>query len=632
MSEDLINRKLSAILSADVKGYSRLMRSDEEATVRTLTEYRSVIAELVSKYQGRIVDSPGDNVLAEFASVVHAVQCGFDIQTSLQSENARLSEDRRMEFRIGINLGDVIQEGKRIYGDGVNVAARMESLAEPGGICVSGSAYDQIENKFAFGCEFLGEQTVKNISTPIRVYRLTRDEAGQGCTVRTQVRKSPSRFIFAVVLGLLILSVGGFLAWTIYQRQANVSVEAASLDKMAYPLPEKPSVAVLPFKNLSGDEKDGLIAKGLTEDIITALSRVQELFVIASASSATYEGKTVKINQVSEELGVRYILDGSVQRYKDRLRFTVQLVDAVAGHQMWADRFDRKAEDLFVLQDDLVRRIIVELQVKLTDGENARSFSRGTQNLDAWLLFEQGVHEGNQYTREGMARARELFQAAQEKDHNWSRPLYGLSWTYWYPARQGWADDSDESMRIGLELAEKAVEMAPDEPGGYEMLGMLALSKRDYEQAIAYREKALTLAPNDFVVLSGLGHVLYIAGEPEQAIDIYKRAMRMNPSNKGWLSWSLAEAQLVAGHYEDAIETSNRSATRQPDHVIPHIHLTAAYDAVGRLEEAQAEAAKVLQIDPKFTVSAWMKSRLLKDPADTERYANLLLKAGLPEN
>ena len=348
MSEDLINRKLSAILSADVKGYSRLMRSDEEATVRTLTLYRSVIAELVSKYQGRIVDSPGDNVLAEFASVVHAVQCGFDIQTSLQSENAKLSENRRMEFRIGINLGDVIQEGKRIYGDGVNVAARMESLAEAGGICVSGSAYDQIENKFAFGCEYLGEQTVKNISTPIRVYRLTRDEAGQGCTIRTQARKLSNRLIFTVVLGLLILSVGGFLVMDIYQRQANVSVEAASLDKMAYPLPEKPSVAVLPFKNLSGDEKDGLIAKGLTEDIITALSRVQELFVIASASSATYEGKTVKISQVSEELGVRYILDGSVQRSKDRLRVTVQLVDAVAGHQIWADRFDRTAEDLFI--------------------------------------------------------------------------------------------------------------------------------------------------------------------------------------------------------------------------------------------------------------------------------------------
>jgi len=233
MTEDLIKRKLSAILSADAKDYSRLMRSDEEATVRTLTKYRSVIAELVSKYQGRIVDFPGDKILVEFASVVHAVQCGFDIQASLQAENAKLSDDRRMKFRIGINLGDVIQEGKRIYGDGVNVAARMESLAEAGGICVSGSAYDQIESKFGFGCEYLGEKTVKNISTPIRVYRLTHDGAGQVCTIRTQVRKSSTRLIFAVMFGLLILSLGSFLAWTIYQHRATASIESASVDQMA---------------------------------------------------------------------------------------------------------------------------------------------------------------------------------------------------------------------------------------------------------------------------------------------------------------------------------------------------------------------------------------------------------------
>ena len=432
------------------------------------------------------------------------------------------------------------------------------------------------------------------------------------------------------LIGLVIIAAS-LIGWIVYLQQ-SVKIEAASREQMAYPLPDKPSVAVLPFKNLSGDEKDGLIAKGLTEDIITALSKVQELFVIASASSFAYEGKTVKISQVSEELGVRYILDGSVQRSKDRLRVTAQLVDSVAGHQLWADRFDRTAEDLFVLQDDLVRRIIVELQVKLTEGESARFYSRKTQNLDAWLLLRQGFHEGFKLTREGMARARELFQDAHEKDLDWARPLAGLSWTYWYPARLGWADDPDEWMRIGLELAEKAVEMAPDEPGGYQMLGQLALSKRDYEQAIAYREKALTLAPNDYAVLSGFGAILYKAGKPEQAIDILKRAMRLNPSKMVYLMWSLAEAQLVAGHYEDAIETSKRALARQPDHVIPHIHLTAAYDAVGRLEEAQAEAAKVLQIDPKFTVSAWMKSRLLKNPADTERYANLLLKASLPEN
>jgi adenylate cyclase len=349
MEPKVYDRKMSAILSADVKGYSRLMRSDEPATVHTLTQYRAIIAERIANYQGRVVDSPGDNVLAEFGSVVHAVQCGFDIQQSLQSKNAMLPEERRMAFRIGINLGDVLQDGERIYGDGVNVAARIQSLAEAGGICVSGSAYDQIENKFAFGCEFLGKRTVKNISTPIRVYRLSNDDAGRGCAVGAGIKKLSNRLIVATLFGLLIISVAGFLGWKGYRRAASGQFESASVDNMAYPLPDKPSIAVLPFMNLSGSENDSLIAKALTEDVINALSRVPELFVIANASSSTYEGKTRKIGQVSEELGVRYILDGSVQRSKDRLRFTVQLADALAGHQIWADRFDRTPEDLFVL-------------------------------------------------------------------------------------------------------------------------------------------------------------------------------------------------------------------------------------------------------------------------------------------
>ena len=608
------------------------MRSDEEATVHTLNKYRAVITEFVQKYQGRVVDSPGDNILAEFSSVVHAVQCGFDIQESLKAENAKLPEERRMQFRIGINLGDVIQDGDRIYGDGVNVAARMESLAEAGGICVSGSAYDQIEHKFPFGCEYLGEQSVKNIATPIRVYRLTRDESVHGCTVKPQAKKLSSRFVFAGVFGLSVLLVVGFLAWTNYRSPATASIETASIDQVALPLPDKPSIAVLPFKNLSGDEKDGLIARGLTEDIITTLSRVPELFVIASASSFAYEGKKVTINQVSEELGVRYILDGSIQRSKDRLRFNVQLVDAVEGNQMWADRFDRALADLFVLQDDIVRRILVELQVRLTDGEYARIYSRKTNSLDAWLLYVQASHEGYKLTRAGMSRARELYEAALKIDPDWPNPLEGLSWTYWWEARYGWTDDPDEWMRRSLELAEKAVELAPDEPGGYKALSHLALSRKDYEHAIAYREKALTLSPNDFSTLWGLGGILYKAGEPEQAINILKRAMRLNPTKMVAILWTIADAQVVAGNYEDAIETSNRAAASKPDAKYPHIHLAAAYSATGRFEESKAEAAKVMQIDPKFNVNAWMKSRLLKNPDDEKRYSDLLLLAGLPEN
>ena len=632
MTEERVKRKLRAILNADAVGYSRLMQEDEASTIRAVEDSKHLMSELIEQFKGRVVDAPGDNLLAEFGSVVDATDCAAKIQRELNTKSAELPDNLKLQFRIGVNLGDVVQEADRIYGDGVNIAARIEGLADPGGICISRNVYEHVKNKLELGYEYLGEHTVKNISESVRVYRVLMEpgDAGKVIGEKRFIGRISRKTSIVALIGLVIIAASLF-GWIVYLQQ-SVKIEAASVDKMAYPLPEKPSVAVLPFKNLSGDEKDGLIAKGLTEDIITALSRVQELFVIASASSFAYEGKTVKISQVSEELGVRYILDGSVQRSKDRLRVTAQLVDAVEGHQLWADRFDPTAEDLFVLQDDIVRRILVELQVKLTDGEFARIMSRKTQDLDAWLLLNQGFHEGFKFTREGMSRARELFEAARKKDPNWERPLLGLSWTYWYEARMGWTEDREEWMRKGIELAEKAVEWAPEEPGGYQMLGLLALANRDYDRALAYREKAFVLAPNDYVVVWGLGSVLYKSGEPKRAADMLMKAARQNPNHTVALSWSIAEAHLVAGDYKAAIEASNQAIARQPDAEMPHTFLAAAYIAVGRLEEAQAEANKVLQIDPNFTVSAWMKTRLLKDPADTERYTNLLLKAGLPEN
>lgn len=323
--------------------------------VNTITAYRKIISELVQKHQGRVVDSPGDNILAEFSSALNAVYSAVEIQRTLETENGKLPDNRRMEFRIGINLGDILHKDDRIYGDGVNVAARIEGLVDPGEICISRNVYEHAKNKIALGNEYLGEHTVKNISEPVRVYRvlMVPGDAGKVIGEKNFIGRISRKTSIVALIGLVIIAAS-IIGWIAYLQQ-SVKIEAAALDKMAYPLPEKPSIAVLPFKNLSGNEKDGLIAKGLTEDIITALSKVQELFVIANASSATYEGKTVKISQVSEELGVRYILDGSVQHSKDRLRVTAQLVDAVAGHQLWADRFDRTAEDLFVLQDDLVR-------------------------------------------------------------------------------------------------------------------------------------------------------------------------------------------------------------------------------------------------------------------------------------
>lgn len=628
-------RKLRAILSADAVEYSRLMQDDEALTIRAIEDSKRLMSELVRQFKGSVVDAPGDNLLAEFASVLDATECAVTIQRELKISNLDLPEHRKLIFRIGVNLGDVVRESGRIYGDGVNIAARIEGLADPGGICISRTAFDHVKNKLSIGYEYLGAHTLKNISEPVRVYRVLTDpeDAGKVVGEKGFIGRFSRKAAILTIIGL-VLTTAGLMGWNVYLQRFE-KVKAASLDHMAYPLPDKPSVAVLPFKNFSSSEKDGLIAKGLTEDIITALSRVKGLFVIASASSATYAAESVKTSQVSEELGIRYVLNGSVQRSKDRLRFSVQLVDAVAGHQIWADRFDRTVEDLFVLQDELVRRILVELQVRLTDGEFARIASRKTQNLDAWLLFNQGLHEGFKYTREGMSRARELFQEAHKKDLNWARPLVGLSWVYWNESRLGWTDNRDVWIRKGIELANQAVKWAPEEPGGYQMLGMLALSTKDtgrYGRAITYREKALTLAPNDFVVVWGYGSVLYKAGYPERAIEILKRAVRLNPSKTIALSWTIAEAQLVAKRYNEAIETSKLAIARQSDALYPHIFLTTAYSAVGRLDEAQIEAAKVLQINPKFTVTVWMRSRLLKNREDEERYANHLLRAGLPES
>ena len=331
MATQEVKRKLTAILSADVKGYSRLMSEDEAGTIRRLNAYKEMMANFIQQHHGRVVDAPGDNLLAEFGSVVDAVQCALKIQKELKTRNEELPENRRMEFRIGINLGDVIEEGDKIYGDGVNIAARLESLSEAGGICISGTAYDQVENKLSLGYEYLGEQPVKNIAKPVRVYRVLVEPKA------------------------------------VAQRISEV----ASKERMALPLPDKPSIAVLPFVNMSDDPKQEYFSDGMTDEIITALSKVPNLFVIARNSTFTYKGKAVKVKQVSEELGVRYVLEGSVRKAGHRIRINAQLIDALKGHHLWAERYDRELRDIFALQDEITMKIIIALQVELTAGEMA---------------------------------------------------------------------------------------------------------------------------------------------------------------------------------------------------------------------------------------------------------------------
>src|SRR5262245_2830912 len=412
-----IERKLAAILSADVEGYSRLMGDDEVATVRTITAYRALIASSVAGHGGRVVDAPGDNVLAEFASVVDAVQCAIDIQRELQSKNAELPVSRQMRFRIGINLGDVIVEGERLYGEGVNIAARLEGLAVGGGICLSGTAYDQIEGKLPLTCEFAGEHTVKNIARPVRVYRLRLDSSESPAPSRDGP-SHPAMVISAVVIGRVLLGGAGWVGW-----HSLKPPETAGL-----PLPDRPSVAVLPFANLSQDPAQEFFSDGVTEDLITGLSKVSGLFVIARNSVFTYKGKPVKVKEVSRDLGVRYVLEGGVQRAGSRVRITAQLVDATTGYHVWAERYDREVRDIFALQDEVTQQIVRALAVKLTAGERGLMSRVPTGNPEAYDLVLRAHEARTRTTREANAEARQLYGRALELDPAYAQAYMGLSW------------------------------------------------------------------------------------------------------------------------------------------------------------------------------------------------------------
>jgi adenylate cyclase len=470
LADEGFKRKLNAILSADAVGYSRLMGDDEEATIRTLTEYRKAITALVNQHRGgRVVDSPGDNVLAEFASVVDAVRCAVETQKQIAERNADLPENRRMLFRIGVNLGDIVDEGDRIYGDGVNIAARLESLAEAGGICISGTAFDHVKGKLEVGYKYFGEQNVKNIKEPVRIYKMLLDPVDAGKIIgEKKSRFGQKKWTTVAVTAMLILLAGAFTIWNYYFR-------LPAKENAATALPEKPSIAVLPFDNLSGDPNQDYFADGITENIITALSKIPEVFVIARNSVFRYKGKPIKVQKVADDLGIRYVLEGSIQRASNRFRITGQLIDATTGHHLWAEKYDRVLEDFFAVQDEITLAIVSSLQVKLTDGEQARLRDRSTDDLEAWGLAVRGYSYWHRYTKEDNAKARELFQRAIEVD-----PVYAWAWTmlgftYFIDTRYGWHRSRDESFKKMVECAQKSVFLDDMDPDVHTLLGTINL-------------------------------------------------------------------------------------------------------------------------------------------------------------
>ena len=536
MTQEGFKRKLTAILSADVIGYSRLMRDSEEATVRDLAAHRVVLTEIIQQHHGRVVDSPGDNILAEFASVVDAVNCAIKIQEEIRKSNTDNPEDRRMEFRIGINLGDVIEEEGRIYGDGVNIAARVEGIAAAGGIAISGTVYEHIKDKLSLGYHYLGEQNVKNIPEPVEIYQLLTEPADAGKMIDEKKPKTMKwRWVTSGAIALIILVVGAIIIWHYYFR---AQIESASLEKMAFPLPDKPSIAVLPFENISGDPEQEYFSDGITEDLITDLSKISGLFVIARNSVFIYKGRTIKIAEVGRELGVRHVLEGSVRKANGRVRITAQLVDATTQGHLWAERYDRDLKDIFALQDEVTQKIVAALAVKLTEDEQERLVRKYTENMEAYDSFLQGMELIHHHTKEANVQARQMYKRAIDLDPKFAAAYALLGLTYSQEWSHGWSQNP-QALERAFELAQAAIALDNSLPFGHAILGEIYLWKKHYEKAVAEQEKAIALSPNDADLISGLGGILNWAGRPEEAIELVKKAMRLNPMYQTEYLWNL---------------------------------------------------------------------------------------------
>ena len=584
-------RRLAAILVADVSGYSRLMQDDERATVAILDAYRGVFREQIEVHQGRVVDMAGDSVLAAFETATGAVDAALDIQTVLAVRNESLTESRRMLFRIGINLGEVIQkQDGTIYGDGVNIAARLESIGEPGGVTISGTVFDQIKNRLRAKFDSLGQQTVKNIAEPVRAYR-----------VRPLIGDA--------------------------SRAAQVGTPSA-IPKPVLPLPDKPSIAVLPFVNMSGDKEQEYFSDGMTEDVITSLSKLSGLFVIARNSVFTYKGHPVKPEQVSQELGVRYVLEGSVRKAGNRVRITAQLIDATTGYHLWAEHYDGELKDIFALQDSVTQKIVTALAPKLTTGEHAGARRQETNSIEAYDHFLRGFALFYEYRKESNAMARRMFEQAITLDPNYARAYVWLSWAYFIDWEFQWTEGPDALDR-SHEAAKKAIALDDLLSDAHTVLGWTSLWKRQHEVALAELERAVSLDSNSEWAYAFLAQVLNYAGRPDEAIGFAKRAMRLDPNYPPWLVFHLADSYFLLRRYDDAIASLKDALQRNPDFLPTRRGLAIIYAELGREKEARIEAAEILRISPRASLKRWRERMPYANQADLERYIEGLRKAGL---
>jgi len=584
MAEARVERRLAAILAAGVAGYSRLMGVDEEGTLAALKACRrELIDPKISEHRGRIVKTTGDGALIEFASAVDATRCAMEIQHAMAERNASIPEDRRVEFRIGINVGDIIIDEGDIYGDGVNIAARVESLASRGTICISDNAYQQVKGKLTLNVSDMGEQQLKNIAEPVRVYRV---------------------------------DLGG---------ESTTQPAAPTLS-----FPDIPSIAVLPFQNMSGDVEQDYFCDGLVEDIITTLSKVAGLRVIARNSSSVYKGRSVDVREAAKQLGVRYVLEGSVRKSGNRIRVTAQLIDAKDGTHLWAERYDRAVDDIFAIQDEITLVVATEMQVKLTEGEQARLRYTTTNNVEAWTYWVQGLsHFRQQVTKEKFGPARLCWEKALALDPS-SAPLNAmLGFMHFADARFGWWDDHETALSKTRAYADRALELDPKNADAYTTSSLELMMKGRYDEAVKHAKKAVQLAPGSADAATFACFVLASSGYPEEALAQIERAMNLSPNFPAYYLGHLGNAYRLTGKIEEAITAFKAYDARNPGSGLTD--LVIAYQEKGQPDEAKRTAERLFAARRDFTIASWLKTQFRRDAARLEADIAALRAAGLPE-
>jgi adenylate cyclase len=592
MPEQKVTRRLAAILAADMVGYSRLVGQDEEGTLARLKALREELIDPgIADHNGRIVKTMGDGILVEFASVVDAVRCAVEVQHAMEAREGEGPSDRRIAFRVGINLGDIVIDGDDILGDGVNVAARLEGLAEPGGICVSGDVYRQVNGKLDLAFEDLGEKAMKNIRQPVQVYRVRLDGGG------------------------------------------TAAEQEAASEAPALALPDKPSIAVLPFANMSGDPEQEYFSDGITEDIITELSQLRWLFVISRNSSFTYRGKAVEVKRVAEELGVRYVLEGSVRKAGNRVRITAQLIDAPKDRHVWAQRFDRDLEDIFALQDEIASQIVATVNVEIGDTEQERVSRQRPESLDAWELYQRGMWHLWRLSKQDREEARTFFGKAIDLSPTFASPYAGLAYLGCLDVTYATTESIPQILTESLQAGEKAVELDDRDSYARYALGRTHGLLGNRDAAIAESEKAIQLSPSFALAHYGLGYNLLWFGRAAEAIPEFDTAIRLSPHDPVLWAFHIMKG-LCLFHLGDhvAAEASARMALREgPKEIWPHLGLASALAEQDRMEEARAALADLARIKPTLSISTVNGMLPHMDADFQERLVAALRKAGMPE-